>query len=107
VFIEIINSAVDIVNDRVNLINVPVEVIDALADQGGFASCRFLFYDEDVFFLFIEDKVVMLFLPHAKRGQGLVEYALILILVSLVSLILLILLAKPIGDVYSNVIEMI
>jgi hypothetical protein len=50
VFIEIINSAVDIVNDRVNLINVPVEVIDALADQGGFASCRFLFYDEDVFF---------------------------------------------------------
>jgi pilus assembly protein Flp/PilA len=49
----------------------------------------------------------MLFLPHAKRGQGLVEYALILILVSLVSLILLILLAKPIGDVYSNVIEMI
>jgi pilus assembly protein Flp/PilA len=49
----------------------------------------------------------MLFLPHVERGQGLIEYALILILVSLVSLLLLVLLARPLGNVYSHVIEML
>mgnify|MGYP000191622032 CR=1 FL=1 len=48
----------------------------------------------------------MLFSP-AERGQGLVEYALILILVAVVVLIVLALLGPAIGNMFSNIITLI
>ena len=45
----------------------------------------------------------MLFQPY-ERGQGLVEYALILTLVSLVVIVVLVILGPAIGNVYSNLI---
>jgi pilus assembly protein Flp/PilA len=45
----------------------------------------------------------MLYEP-AEKGQGLVEYALILILVAVVVIIILVLLGPAIGNVFSNVI---
>jgi pilus assembly protein Flp/PilA len=38
------------------------------------------------------------------RAQGLVEYALIILLVALIVILVLVLLAPPIGNVYSNII---
>ena len=38
------------------------------------------------------------------EGQGLVEYAFILILVAMIVLVALVLLGPPIGNVFSNVI---
>ena len=46
----------------------------------------------------------MLFLPH-EQGQGLVEYALILVLVAMAVLLILALLGPAIGDAYSNIIS--
>jgi pilus assembly protein Flp/PilA len=48
----------------------------------------------------------MLFLPRQK-GQGLVEYALILVLVAIVVIAILILLGPIIGNVFSNIINLI
>lgn len=48
----------------------------------------------------------MLFAPHEK-GQGLVEYALILVLVVLVVIVVLAILGPAIGDVFSNVVSLI
>jgi len=45
----------------------------------------------------------MLFLPREK-GQGLVEYALILVLVAIVVLAVLLLLGPVIGNAFSNII---
>jgi pilus assembly protein Flp/PilA len=45
----------------------------------------------------------MLFLPH-EEGQGLVEYALILVLVAIVVIAVLVLLGPAIGDVFSEII---
>ena len=45
----------------------------------------------------------MLYLPQ-ENGQGLVEYALILVLVSIVALVLLFLLGPTIGNVFSAII---
>ena len=45
----------------------------------------------------------MLYLPH-EEGQGLVEYALILVLVALVVIIILALLGPAIGDIFSNLV---
>jgi pilus assembly protein Flp/PilA len=39
------------------------------------------------------------------RGQGLVEYALILVLVALVVIVILAVLGPAIGDVFSNLIN--
>jgi pilus assembly protein Flp/PilA len=44
----------------------------------------------------------MLYRPN-EEGQGLVEYALILVLVSIVVLAILILVGPALGNVYSNV----
>lgn len=41
----------------------------------------------------------------ARKGQGLVEYALILILVALVVIVILALFGPGIGNMYSNVIH--
>ncbi len=39
------------------------------------------------------------------RAQGLLEYALIILLVALIVILVLVLLAPPIGNVYSNIIS--
>lgn len=46
----------------------------------------------------------MLYLPH-EDGQGLVEYALILVLVSVVVIVILALLGPAIGNVFSNIVQ--
>jgi pilus assembly protein Flp/PilA len=45
----------------------------------------------------------MLYLPR-EEGQGLVEYALILVLVAIVVIVILALLGPTIGNVFSNII---
>jgi pilus assembly protein Flp/PilA len=46
----------------------------------------------------------MLFAPKEK-GQGLVEYALILVLIAIVVIVVLTLLGPVIGEVFSNILE--
>jgi pilus assembly protein Flp/PilA len=47
-------------------------------------------------------------LYHAKeRGQGLVEYALILVLIAVVVIVILALLGPAIGNVFSNIVNSI
>jgi pilus assembly protein Flp/PilA len=46
----------------------------------------------------------MLFLP-VEEGQGLVEYALILVLVAIVVIAILLLLGPVVGNVFSNVVR--
>jgi pilus assembly protein Flp/PilA len=48
----------------------------------------------------------MLFVPR-EEGQGLVEYALILVLVAVVVIVVLSLLGPAIGNVFSNIIRAI
>jgi len=48
----------------------------------------------------------LLFVPY-QRGQGLVEYALLLVLVALVVIVILVLLGPAIGNVFSNVVSVI
>jgi pilus assembly protein Flp/PilA len=45
----------------------------------------------------------MLFLP-TREGQGLVEYALILVLVALVVIVVLLFLGPAIGNTFSNIV---
>ncbi len=47
-------------------------------------------------------QTTMLFLPR-EEGQGLVEYALILVLVAIVVIAILLLLGPVVGNVFSNV----
>ena len=47
--------------------------------------------------------IIMLFAPKEK-GQGLVEYALILVLVSIVVIVILVILGPAISNVFSNII---
>ena len=53
----------------------------------------------------LKRKVVnqMLFLPR-EEGQGLVEYALILVLVAIVVIAILLLLGPIVGNVFSNIV---
>ena len=46
----------------------------------------------------------MLFAPR-EEGQGLVEYALILVLVAVVVIVILALLGPAIGNVFSNIVQ--
>jgi pilus assembly protein Flp/PilA len=48
----------------------------------------------------------MLFAP-IERGQGLVEYALILVLVAIVVIVILALLGPAVGQIFSNLISQI
>jgi pilus assembly protein Flp/PilA len=48
----------------------------------------------------------MLFLPR-EEGQGLVEYALILVLVAIVVIAILLLLGPAIGGVFSQIVQAI
>ncbi len=46
----------------------------------------------------------MQYLPQ-ERGQGLVEYALILVLVAVVVIVILALLGPAIGNIFSNIVN--
>jgi len=46
----------------------------------------------------------MLFLPH-EEGQGLVEYALILVLIAIVVIAVLLLLGPIVGNVFSQIVD--
>ena len=46
----------------------------------------------------------MLFMPH-EEGQGLVEYALILVLIAIVVIAVLVLLGPVIGNVFSQILD--
>ncbi len=46
----------------------------------------------------------MLYIPQ-EQGQGLVEYALIMVLVSVVVIVILSLLGPAIGNIFSNIIR--
>jgi len=46
----------------------------------------------------------MLFMPR-EEGQGLVEYALILVLVAIVVIAILLILGPAIGNVFSNIVS--
>ena len=46
----------------------------------------------------------MLYRPRNEEGQGLVEYALILVLVAVVVIVVLAVLGPTIGNIFSNVI---
>lgn len=48
----------------------------------------------------------MLFAPKEK-GQGLVEYALILVLIAVVVIVILALMGPAIGNVFSNIVNQI
>jgi pilus assembly protein Flp/PilA len=48
----------------------------------------------------------MLFVP-AEKGQGLVEYALILVMVAIVVIVVLALLGPAVGNIFSNLISQI
>jgi pilus assembly protein Flp/PilA len=48
----------------------------------------------------------MLYLPR-EEGQGLVEYALILVLVAMVVIVILVLLGPSIGNTFSNIVSVI
>jgi pilus assembly protein Flp/PilA len=48
--------------------------------------------------------IIMLYRPQNEEGQGLVEYALILVLVAVVVIVVLIVLGPIIGNVFSDVI---
>jgi pilus assembly protein Flp/PilA len=45
-------------------------------------------------------------LPH-EEGQGLAEYALLLVLVTLVVIVVLVLLGPQVGTIFSNIIDML
>jgi pilus assembly protein Flp/PilA len=48
--------------------------------------------------------VIMLYRPQNEEGQGLVEYALILVLVAVVVVVILTLLGPSIGNLFSNLV---
>ena len=48
----------------------------------------------------------MLFIPR-EEGQGLVEYALIIVLVALVVLVLITIFGPAVGNLYSNIMSVI
>jgi pilus assembly protein Flp/PilA len=55
-------------------------------------------------FLINDGGIIMLYRPQNEEGQGLVEYALILVLVAVVVIVVLIVLGPIIGNVFSDVI---
>ncbi len=46
----------------------------------------------------------MIYLPH-EEGQGLVEYALILVLVAVVVIVILAVLGPAVGNIFSNIVR--
>lgn len=62
----------------------------------------FLFYR--IYIPYLLGDIQMLFLTH-EDGQGLVEYALILVLVAIIVIAILALLGPQIGNVFSQIID--
>jgi pilus assembly protein Flp/PilA len=54
--------------------------------------------------LIIQGVVIMLYLPR-EEGQGLVEYALILVLVAVVVIIILAVLGPRVGNIFSRILS--
>jgi pilus assembly protein Flp/PilA len=54
----------------------------------------------------MKEVITMLYLPR-EEGQGLVEYALILVLVAIVVIVILALLGPAIGNVFSTILRAI
>jgi pilus assembly protein Flp/PilA len=52
----------------------------------------------------VQGVLIVLYMPR-EEGQGLVEYALILVLVSIVVIVILAVLGPVIGGVFSNVVR--
>jgi pilus assembly protein Flp/PilA len=50
--------------------------------------------------------IQLLFMPR-QRGQGLVEYALILVLVAVIAVAILAVMGPAIGNVFSNIVNVI
>jgi len=48
--------------------------------------------------------LIMLYIPQ-QEGQGLVEYALILVLVAVVVIVILAILGPSIGNIFSNIVK--
>ncbi len=46
----------------------------------------------------------MIEVPRSAKGQGLVEYAMIIVLVAVIVIVVLVLLGPQVGRMYSNVI---
>ena len=63
-----------------------------------------IFVARSYLYLFYEGRVIMLYIPR-EEGQGLVEYALILVLVAVVVIVILALLGPAIGNIFSNLIK--
>ncbi len=59
-----------------------------------------------IFVLHYSGGIIMLYRPK-EDGQGLVEYALILVLVAMVVILVLALLGPTIGNTFSNIITLI
>jgi pilus assembly protein Flp/PilA len=57
-----------------------------------------------VHFIIGKGEIIMLYLPR-EEGQGLVEYALILVLVAVVVIVILALLGPAIGNIFSNIVS--
>jgi len=56
-------------------------------------------------FIFVERRnYTMLYMPR-EEGQGLVEYALILVLVAVVVIVILAILGPAIGNIFSNIVS--
>ncbi len=53
---------------------------------------------------FKSGELIMLYMPR-EEGQGLVEYALILVLVAVVVIVILALLGPAIGNIFSNLVK--
>lgn len=49
----------------------------------------------------------MLYVPHSQEGQGLVEYALILVLVAIIVIVILAVFGAGVGNLYSNLMAQI
>lgn len=49
----------------------------------------------------------MLFVPESDRGQGLLEYAMLIALVAIIVLVVVALLGPAVGNMFSNVVNRI
>jgi pilus assembly protein Flp/PilA len=76
-------------------------------ESGYFTPCpaqiKNIVYNRVRVFYYYTGGFVMLFLPR-EEGQGLVEYALILVLVAIVVIAILTLLGPTIGNVFSRIV---
>jgi pilus assembly protein Flp/PilA len=58
----------------------------------------------DLPFAFIQEVFIMSFVQKVSSGQGLTEYAIIIMLVAIVVILLLLILGPAVGNLFSNVV---